>query len=71
MLKPVKIWLKNKPEPLRFDLTDEQIMDFTDFFNRNITNGMSKSSFMFDFGNGKYFMIYKNAIQAFEMDLGG
>ena len=66
---PLKIWLKNKQEPLNFLLTAEQIMDFTDWANGNVTEKMSKSLFIFDFGGGKFFMIFKNALQAFEMNL--
>jgi|GEM_PF-2982513 len=69
MKKQIKLWLKNKPNPIILYVFEENIQDFTDWFNLNYTEGSSKNSFTFEFGFGKYFQVYSGAIMAYEVDL--
>lgn len=64
----LRIWLKNRDNPLEFTLSEDIIMDFTDFVNGNRANGLPKKSFVFDFGKGRSFMIFKTQVQAIEIN---
>lgn len=63
--KNIKIWLKNKDKPIVLvNVSQDQIYDFTDFMNGNPNH---RTQFVFDFPNGKHFVIFRSHVQAYEV----
>jgi hypothetical protein len=63
MLQEIKLWIKNKPKPYTLLSDSDTIMDFTDW----MVNASPKSTFHFADGI-KHFVVYRNALQAFEIE---
>lgn len=72
MMGILKIYLKNKENPLKFTLPIDQIMDFTDWLNRNNHTQNNSSMFVFDFPNDKHFAVFRSHVQGFHFSpIGG